>query len=185
MPASRKRQTVCYSLAFPCPLLHGVTQIFPSKLPTVVALSQAPTPTDIPGNPQATSTSEADQGPAHPSSEKLPPAADGNKYRDPQPDILKRSVFFQEHRFGKHYTEVLETQGYRTNQPCIVKMGSREMGLAHKNQIYAIEDTTQLLSRARQLLPQPPMVDFHRAMNHLDRQGQSCSQWKLLALYHS
>ena len=27
---------------------------------------------------------------AQPSSEKLPPAADGNKYRDPQPDITQR-----------------------------------------------------------------------------------------------
>ena len=27
---------------------------------------------------------------AQPSSEKLPPAADGNKYRDPQPDIMQR-----------------------------------------------------------------------------------------------
>jgi hypothetical protein len=32
---------------------------------------------------------EADQCLAQTSPEKLPPAADGNKYRDPQPDIIQ------------------------------------------------------------------------------------------------
>lgn len=32
----------------------------------------------------------SDQSLVQPSSEKLPPATDGNKYRDPQPDYMQR-----------------------------------------------------------------------------------------------